>query len=73
MRLILDHTGIIVKVGDTECRLWTGYAGESKVHAFIAYVGVDRNDPNLKYFEEELCNVPGRLLLGDQDIGSLHV
>jgi hypothetical protein len=73
MRLILDNTGIIVKVGDTECRLWTGYAGTEKVNVFIACIGIDKDSPDLKYFEEELLTIPGRLLLGDQDIGSLHV
>jgi len=66
MRIMLDSTGEIVKIRGAECRVWIGEcltgdinSPEEPTHvvALIAAVGINKEDPNVGYFRNELLSL----------------
>ena len=76
MRLIIDSTHIISKVKGMECRLWTGYAGSSKVNVWIPAIELLEweKSADLKRFNEELLVIHEPLeIRGEVCFDSIHV
>ena len=55
MKVQLQSTTKIVELNGIPARIWEGYSeGGVKVHAYIARVPIDKNEPNAEEFEREL-------------------
>ena len=55
MRAILNSTTKIVKINGIKTRVWEGISESGiKMHAYIALVGIDKNEKNTEQFDKEL-------------------
>lgn len=55
MRAILNSTTKIVKINGIKTRVWEGISESGiKMHAYIALVGIDKNEKNTEQFDREL-------------------
>jgi hypothetical protein len=55
MKITLTSTNKIVELSGVPARIWEGETESGiKVHAYITRIAVDKNDPRLEEFEQEL-------------------
>ena len=61
MKLIIESTSKIVELNGVPARIWEGQTeSEIKVHCYITWVAIDKNEVRNEEFEKELleCRAP---------------